>query len=125
MKGEEIKLLIDDSIKEVLKTKEDEERFLSSLMEMPLLKEILYPTNYPYELSEGLFLDLWDEFGRKENLIDPLEINDFLTRLIDLSTKEVILDQFSLANYDGIIRIEYEKPYTKIYWKDLGVFREK
>lgn len=125
MKDEKVEFLIDDSIKEMLKTKEDEERFFSSLMEMPLLQEILNPTSFPYELSEDLFLDLWEEFGRKEYLIDPIEINDFLTKLIDLSTREVILDQFSLANYDNIIRIEYEKPYTRLFWKELSGFREK
>ncbi|MFJ7842058.1 hypothetical protein ACIQXG_21760 [Lysinibacillus sphaericus] len=125
MKDEKIEFIVDDSIKEMLKTKEDEERFFSSVMEMPLLQEILNPSSFPYELSENLFLDLWEEFGRKEYLIDPVEINGFLTRLIDLSKRDVNLDQFSLANYDNIIRIEYEKPYTKIYWKNLEDFRGK
>lgn len=125
MKDEKIGFIIDDSIKERLKTIEDEERFISSLMEMPRLQEILYPTSFPYELSEKLFLDLWEEFGRKVYLIDPVEINDFLTRLIDLSKRDVNLDQFSLTNYDNIISIEYEKPYYKIYWKNFEAYREK
>ncbi|UDK97155.1 hypothetical protein EYB33_12970 [Lysinibacillus sphaericus] len=124
MKDDKIEFIIDDSIKEMLTTKEDEDRFFSSILEMPLLQEVLNPTSFPYELSEDLFLDLWSEFGRREYLIDPKEINEFLMRLIELSKKSVNLDQFSLANYDNIIRIEYEKPYTKLYWKDLNDFRE-
>jgi hypothetical protein len=90
-----------------------------------LLNEILNPKTFEYELSEKLFLDIWEKWGRPQELTNSKEIAEFLNEIIEKSKGYVILDHFSHINYDNINRIEYKEPYTLIYWQDNNKYREK
>lgn len=75
-----------------------------------------------YELSEKLFLDLWEEFGRPAELEKLEDIHNFLKALIQRSQGYVIVDHFSGENYDRIDRVECLGNYIKIVWKDFSDF---
>lgn len=93
--------------------------------DFPLLKSILFPKEYEYELSEKLFNDIWESLGKPKELTEGKEIFNFLDDVIEKSKGYVILDHFSHINYDNIHSIKYEDPYTYIYWKDNNTYREK
>ncbi|MBH0346348.1 hypothetical protein BK731_16705 [Bacillus thuringiensis serovar muju] len=80
---------------------------------------------FDYELSEKVFLDLWEEWGKPEELNDSDEVFKFLTELMDQTNGWVIWDHFSKGNYDYINKIEYNRPFTYIQWKDNNKFRKK
>ncbi|MGG0387854.1 hypothetical protein ABEZ76_07710 [Priestia megaterium] len=93
--------------------------------EIESLDSILNPKTFDYEMTEKLFLDLWEEWGEPEELVEGISINEFLTQLINKSRGLIILDHFSHINYDHINKVTYEKPFLKIYWKDFNKYREK
>lgn len=80
---------------------------------------------YSYEMSEKLFMDIWERYGRKKEILDKDEIYSFLNEIVTNSKGLIILDHFSNINYDRIEKVEYKKPYICIYWKDLNNYREK
>lgn len=90
-----------------------------------ILNEILNPKHYKYELSEKLFLDVWEKYGNKKEILNKDEIYGFLNEIITRSKGLVILDHFSNINYDRINRIDYKKPYFYIHWTDNNKYREK
>lgn len=75
-----------------------------------------------YELSEKLFLDLWEEFGRPAELEKFEDVLSFLRALIQRSQGNVVVDHFSGENYDRIDRVECLGNYVKIVWKDFSDF---
>lgn len=90
-----------------------------------LLDSILNPKSFRYELSEDLFLDLWETWGKPRELVNAEEINSFLKELVDKSNGLVIVDHYSYSNYDHIHKVVFDKPYTKIFWKDFNNLRIK
>ncbi|MGD7025252.1 hypothetical protein ACQCVK_22245 [Rossellomorea vietnamensis] len=93
--------------------------------EESLLYSLLFPREYSYEMSEKLFLDIWKRRGSPSEINEGSEIFEFLNEIIEASNGLVILDHFSHVNYDNIHSIKYEKPYTKIIWKDFNDYRKK
>lgn len=78
-----------------------------------------------YELSEQLFLDLWNKFGTPTEILEKTQINKFLTELVNTSEGWIILDHYSYINFDNIKKIESDGKFTKIFWKDFNDLREK
>ena len=78
-----------------------------------------------YELSEQLFLDVWNNFGSPSEIFDKQLINKFLTELVTISKGWIILDHYSYINFDNVKKIEADGKYTKIFWKDFNNLREK
>lgn len=93
--------------------------------DFPLLKSLLFPDEYKYELSEALFNDIWEEWGMPQQLTNGNEIYKLLNKIIKKSNGNVILDHFSHINYDNIHSIKYEAPFTYIIWKDNNTYRKK
>ncbi|MCI8964033.1 MAG: hypothetical protein HFG37_10050 [Eubacterium sp.] len=78
-----------------------------------------------YELSEQLFLDVWNKFGSPTEILDKPQMNKFLTELVNISKGWIILDHYSNINFDNIKKIESDEKYTKIFWKDFNNLRKK
>ena len=78
-----------------------------------------------YELSEQLFLDLWNKFGTPTEILEKPQINKFLTELVNISKGWIILDHYSYINFDHIKKIESDGKFTKIFWKDFNNLRNK
>lgn len=91
-------------------------------VELSIVKRIL---NMKYELSEQLFLDLWNKFGTPTEILEKSEINKFLIELVNTSNGRIILDHYSYINFDNIRRIESDGKFTKIFWKDFNNLRKK
>ncbi|ALC52858.1 hypothetical protein ACN91_15105 [Bacillus cereus] len=79
---------------------------------------------FDYKFSEKAFLDLWEEWGKPEEINNSEEIFKFLTGLMDKTNGWVIWDHFSKSHYDYINKIEYSRPFTYIQWKDYNKFRK-
>lgn len=90
-----------------------------------ILSSILFPKNFKYELSEKLFLDIWEEYGFKDEILNRQQIYEILYKIVEKSKGNVILDHYSKINYDNILKVTYEAPYTKIYWKDFDNYRKQ
>lgn len=90
-----------------------------------LLHSIFFPEKFEYKMSEKLFLDIWEKWGSPKEIINGKDVYNFLKEVIEKSEGLVILDHFSHINYDNIHSIQYEEPYTKIYWKDFDHYRKK
>lgn len=90
-----------------------------------LLDSVFKPKKYEYEMSELLFLDIWEEWQKPSEISDGEKIRDFLNQIIDKSRGLFILDHFSNINYDHVTSVKYKKPFLEIYWKDLNEYREK
>lgn len=72
-----------------------------------------------YELSEKAFLDVWKRYGSPEEINGEIECIKFLKELIEVTNGWVIVDHFSLANYDHISKVNLLDGFTYIYWKDF------
>ena len=81
--------------------------------------------NYEYEMSEKLFIDIWEKYGSPEEVDEPETIYNILNDLIVASKHRIVLDHYSQINFDEIIKVEYdeEKSIFKIYWLDNNEFR--
>lgn len=75
-----------------------------------LLNEIINPKTFDYELSEKLFLDLWEKRGKPKELVNAEEITSFLKELVDKSKGLVIVDHYSYSNYDHIHKVVFDEP---------------
>jgi Zn-finger protein len=78
-----------------------------------------------YDISEKLFIDIWEKWGCPDEISDGQHIVDFINDIISLSHGLIILDHFSYINFDRIQRIEFEQPFLKIFWKSLEKYRSK
>lgn len=80
-----------------------------------------------YEISEQLFLDVWESYGCPDEVSDLQTIYNILNELILKSRHWIVLDHYSHINFDEIIKVEYdkEKSIFKLYWLDNNRYRIK
>lgn len=80
-----------------------------------------------YELSEQLFLDIWDEYGCPKEMTDICTICIFLNKVVQKSEHMIVLDHYSHINFDRIERVEYEKSsgILKLYYFDYTHYQKK
>lgn len=81
--------------------------------------------HHDYRMSEQLFIDVWEEYGKPEELYNKETINSFLQELVRKSEGLIVLDHYSLINFDSIERIEVNGRYTNIVWRDFSDYYEK
>ena len=53
---------------------------------------------YEYEMSEKLFLDIWEKYECPEEVSDPLTIYNILNDIIVKSKHWIVLDHYSHIN---------------------------
>ncbi|WP_177167139.1 hypothetical protein [Salinibacillus kushneri] len=70
-------------------------------------------------MSEQAFLDAWENVGCPNNIYGTKNCYEFLNNLIIKTDGLVIVDHFSLTDYDNVSSIEYHEPYVKIIWRDF------
>ena len=82
---------------------------------------------YEYEMSEQLFIDIWEKYGCPDEIKDLKTIYDVLVELIVRSKHRIVLDHYSQINFDEIIKVEYDEKSEifKIYWLDNNAYRIK
>lgn len=82
---------------------------------------------YEYELSEQLFIDVWEKYGCPDEILNPQTILDILNELITKSNHKIVLDHYSQINFDEIIKIEYDElqGIFKLFWLDNNEYRLK
>lgn len=82
---------------------------------------------YEYEMSEKLFLDIWEKYECPEEVSDPLTIYNILNDIIVKSKHWIVLDHYSHINFDEVKKVEYDETtgIFKLFWLDNNSFREK
>lgn len=82
---------------------------------------------YEYEMSEQLFIDVWEKYGCLDETRDLQMIYDILDELITRSKHRIVLDHYSQINFDEIIKVEYDEKNRifKLYWLDNNEYRIK
>lgn len=80
---------------------------------------------YNYEMSEQLFLDIWEKYGSPDEVDDIETIYNILSELIVKSKHLIVLDHYSHINFDEIIKVEYDEKNSifKLYWIDNNKYR--
>ncbi|MDF0727073.1 hypothetical protein PY093_10120 [Cytobacillus sp. S13-E01] len=68
-------------------------------------------------MSEQAFIDVRENVGCPDNIYGTKNCYEFLNDLITKTEGLVIVDHFSLTDYDNVSAIEYHEPYIKIIWK--------
>lgn len=103
--------------------KEDTIQFISRCLNSDKFNELIYPTEYDYEISEKLFLNLKNKYAvtNGDSIINPTSIYEFLNHLIEATAGDVNVDHYSLKNYDYIEKIEPYGSYLKIVFKNFGI----
>ena len=61
---------------------------------------------YEYEMSEKLFLDIWEKYECPEEVSDPLTIYNILNDIIVKSKHWIVLDHYSHINFDEVKKVE-------------------
>ncbi|MPQ44502.1 hypothetical protein [Clostridium tarantellae] len=89
------------------------------------LDAILKPKVYSYDMSEQLFIDVWEKYGKPKEIIDIKKINEIFQEIAKLSKGQILIDHYSSINFDHITRIEFKEPYIFIHWKDFNDLRKK
>ena len=82
---------------------------------------------YEYEMSEKLFLDIWEKYECPEEVSDPLKFYNILNDIIVKSKHWIVLDHYSHINFDEVKKVEYDETtgIFKLFWLDNNSFREK
>ncbi len=75
-----------------------------------------------YELSEQLFLDIWNKFGTPAEILAKPQINKFLTELVNISKGWIILDHYSYINFDRIKKLNQMENLRKYFGRILIIF---
>lgn len=79
---------------------------------------------YEYEMSEKLFLDIWEKYECPEEVSDPLTIYNILNDIIVKSKHWIVLDHYSHINFDEVKKVEYDETtgIFKLFWLDNNSF---
>lgn len=80
---------------------------------------------YTHEMSQRLFMDIWEKYGYKKEIFNKEEIYNFLNDIVIESKGLVILDHFSNINFDNLEKIEYKEPYMNFHWRNHEEYRKK
>lgn len=78
-----------------------------------------------YDISEQLFLDIWEEYGCPKEICNRVIISNVINEIIKRSKTQIVLDHYSQINFDYISKIENKDRYTLVYWFDKNKTREK
>ena len=75
-----------------------------------------------YELSEQLFLDIWNNFGSPTKIFDKPQINKFLIELVNISRDWIILDHYSYINFDNVKKLKQMENILKYFGMILIIY---